>query len=338
MGSGLFLVNSCRHLGIVFPWLLCPDVASSTSCLGCSFVCGWVFGLPFGGNFPGGSYGYGQPGGVNIFFGFSHNRGVWVKTAAALGEECFFKVVIFQKPASKRWKRTPVFNFVAGNAIKIGVPETFFLKKKVIHDYLRFWFFICIFLTRNYTTARIWRVLTERLLNMKNTTKIGFRGCEEKSKQGLKQGKLMRSKMGCLEAFDNGVPMLRNISTPFLNALDDKLQVGISRDTLRRMKRFYRGKTRFFGLQAKNGSIFEPLKNKKHPEIEHNSPGWVNSWSPSCIPIKTVVSKDFWYPSFQRGAKCSSLSGVLVPKQALKKGDGSHPLFQFFVLVVVGGC
>ena len=30
MGSGLFLVNSCRHLGIVFPWLLCPDVVSST--------------------------------------------------------------------------------------------------------------------------------------------------------------------------------------------------------------------------------------------------------------------------------------------------------------------
>ena len=59
----------------------------------------------------------------------------------------------------------------------------------------------------------------------------------------------MRSKMGCLEAFDNGVPMLRNISTPFLNALDDKLQVGISRDTLRRMKRFYRGKTRFFGFK-----------------------------------------------------------------------------------------
>ena len=65
-------------------------------------LCVWVFGLPFGGNPPGGSYGYGQPGGVNIFFGFSHNRGVWVKTAAALGEECFFKVVIFQKPASKR--------------------------------------------------------------------------------------------------------------------------------------------------------------------------------------------------------------------------------------------
>ena len=37
-------------------------------------------------------------------------------------------------------------------------------------------------------------------------------------------------------------------------------------------------------------------------------------------------------------AKFSSLSGVLVQKQAFQKGDGSHPLFQFFDLVVVGGC
>ena len=85
----------------------------------------------------------------------------------------------------------------------------------------------------------------------------------------------MRSKMGCLDAFDNGVPMLRNISAPFLTALDDKLEVGISRDTLRRMKRFHQGKTRFFvsrwlHQEAKNGSILEPLKRKKHPEIEHN--------------------------------------------------------------------
>ena len=49
----------------------------------------WVFGLPFYGNPPRGSYGYGQPGGVNIFFGFSHNRGVWVKTGAAPQGEGF---------------------------------------------------------------------------------------------------------------------------------------------------------------------------------------------------------------------------------------------------------
>ena len=48
-----------------------------------------------------------------------------VKTAAALGEEGFFKHALFRKPVSKRQKRTPVFNFVAGNAIQIGVPENF---------------------------------------------------------------------------------------------------------------------------------------------------------------------------------------------------------------------
>ena len=53
----------------------------------------------------------------------------------------FSKWLSLKNPASKRWKRTPVFNFVAGNAIKIGVPEMFFWRNKVIHDYLRFWFF-----------------------------------------------------------------------------------------------------------------------------------------------------------------------------------------------------
>ena len=40
----------------------------------------------------------------------------------------------------------------------------------------------------------------------------------------------------------------------------------------------------------------------------------------------------------ERGAKFLPLAGVLVQKQAFQKGDGSHPLFQFFVVVVVGGC
>ena len=87
-------------------------------------LCVWVgFWAAFWRELSGGGRMDMAKGGVNMFFGFSHNRGVWVKTAAALGEECFFKVDIFQKPASKRWKRTPVFNFVAGNAIKLGVSE-----------------------------------------------------------------------------------------------------------------------------------------------------------------------------------------------------------------------
>ena len=62
--------------------------------------------------------------------------------------------------------------------------------------------------------------------------------------------------------------MLRNISTPFLNALDDKLQVGISRDSLHRMKRFYRGKPRFLGFKlvewwGKQREHFWTLKKTK---------------------------------------------------------------------------
>ena len=60
----------------------------------------------------------------------------------------------------------------------------------------------------------------------------------------------MRSKMGCLEAFENGVPMLRNMSAPFLNALDDKPQVCFSRPSLVRMKRFHGGKHVFLVLSG----------------------------------------------------------------------------------------
>ena len=71
--------------------------------------------------------------------------------------------------------------------------------------------------------------------------------------------------MGCLEAFENGVPMLRGGSAPFLNALEDKPQVWFSVASLVRMKRFHRGKTLFLfesgGIRKhKKGSIFEPLK------------------------------------------------------------------------------
>ena len=38
---------------------------------------------------------------------------------------------------------------------------------------------------------------------------------------------------------------------------------------------------------------------------------------------------------FREGCKISSLSGVLVQKQAFQKGDGSHPLFD---VLSFGGC
>ena len=81
----LLLWNALRHLGIVgiiFSSLLCPDVASSTSCLGCSFVCVGFLGFLFLGTLSGGRLGMANREGVNICFGFSHNRGVWVKTGA----------------------------------------------------------------------------------------------------------------------------------------------------------------------------------------------------------------------------------------------------------------
>ena len=91
----------------------------------------------------------------------------------------FSTLLSLKKTASERWKRTPLFNFVGGNAIKIGVSE-FLLRNKsdprLLSHYLRFWFFSYIFLPRNYTNARFLGVFRKGLLNMKNTTKIEVAG------------------------------------------------------------------------------------------------------------------------------------------------------------------
>ena len=59
------------------------------------------------------------------------------------------------------------------------------------------------------------------------------------------------------DAFDNGVFMLCNMSAPFLNALDDKLDVGVSRNILHRMQRFHRGKNTFFCfIEIEHNDIF----------------------------------------------------------------------------------
>ena len=59
---------------------------------------------------------------------------------------------------------------------------------------------------------------------------------------------------------------------------------------------------------------------------------------PHHFPIKIVVSEDFCKPSFQRGVlQCFCRFLVfLVQNQAFQEGDGSHPLFDFFVEVVAG--
>ena len=206
----VFLFVWCFCYGFWF--VSCQFLSSSWDCLSlialswCCFfyfvswllVCVWVgFWAAFWRELSGGSYGYGQPGGVNIFFGFSHSRGVWVKTAAALGEECFFKVAFFEKPASKRWKRTPVFNFVAGNAIKIGVPVIFCRNIKDPR-LLTFLVFYLYFPDSKLYDCTLFGVFTKGLLNVKNATKIGV--------SGAVRGTFAGPKTGEIDAFKNGVP------------------------------------------------------------------------------------------------------------------------------------
>ena len=90
------------------------------------------------------------------------------------------------------------FQFCRRKRYKNRGSRNVFWETKVIHDYLRFWFFIYILLTRNYTTARFWGVFTKGLLNVKNATKIGVSGLWGEQKAGPKTGEI--------DAFKNGVP------------------------------------------------------------------------------------------------------------------------------------
>ena len=81
-------------------------------------VCVCFLWLPFEGNHHGKSYGYGQPGGVNIFFGFSHNRGFWVKTTAVRQGDPFLKVAFFEK------RKTPHLRGENGRPFSILSQET----------------------------------------------------------------------------------------------------------------------------------------------------------------------------------------------------------------------
>ena len=112
LGSALFLWNALRHLGVVLSSLLCPHAASSTSCLGCSFVRVGFWAI-FLWEPSWGSFGHGHEGGANIFFAFSRSRGVWVKTGAALeGEVCFllfrcFKIIHLR---GRQWPPLSIFD------------------------------------------------------------------------------------------------------------------------------------------------------------------------------------------------------------------------------------
>ena len=124
MGSGLFLSIlfvilglSFLHCSVLMSLLLFQVLAARLSV--------WVIGLPFYGNALGGSFGYGQQAGLNILFGFSHNRGVWVKQALSLRARVLVTVSLLQNHVSSGSKEQTAFNFVAGNATKIGVSGFF---------------------------------------------------------------------------------------------------------------------------------------------------------------------------------------------------------------------
>ena len=167
----LFCVSACVVFFYGFWFVSCQFLSSSWdclslialswccffySCLGCSFVCVWVFGLPFGGSPPGGggSYGCGQPGGVNIFFGFSHNRGVWVKTAAALGEECFSKLFSFKNPHLEV-KTDARFQFCRRKRYKNRGSRIVFLEEKWCTTIYVFDFFIIFSDSKLYNCTRL---------------------------------------------------------------------------------------------------------------------------------------------------------------------------------------
>ena len=83
--------------------------------------------------------------------------------------------------------------------------------------------------------------------------------------------------MGCLYAFDNGEPMLRNISTPLLNALDDKQQGRHFQREFVLERLVSPGEKHNFWVskwlhqEAKKGAFLNRWKEKCTPEIEHNS-------------------------------------------------------------------
>ena len=64
----------------------------------------------------------------------------------------------------------------------------------------------------------------------------------------------------------------------------------------------------------------------------------VNKWSTSETDIIYWFQRILVPKVSREGSEFSSLSGVLVQKEAFQEGDGSHPRFQFVFAVVVGGC
>ena len=67
-------------------------------------------------------------------------------------------------------------------------------------------------------------------------------------------------------------------------------------------------------------------------------PGWVNKLSTSFSQSKQWFQGIFAQQVFRKGFKVFVAFWSFCQKQDFQKGDGSHPLFQIFVVVLVGGC
>ena len=142
----------------------------------------------------------------------------------------------------------------------------------------------------------------------------------------------MRSKMGCLEAFENGVPMLRGESAPFLKALEDKPQVCFLWTNLVRIMTSHRGKTRFFVLQVlaswpKIEEHFWTHKMKKNaPKL--NTTAYIYIYTRPQQPVPFLAKNRKKKKQGKNRQKC--------PKK-LSKRNGPPELESFFVFVFFWG-
>ena len=188
------------------------------------------------------------------------------KQVLSPGARVFANVFLLQKRASKRSEQTAVFNFVTGNATKIGVSEFFFKMKWSDPPFS----FLSIFLDRKYPSARAWGVRKRRLLSYENTTKNkGFEAPRVKPRKARNIGNTCVQNWGACMRSIMGAYAAQHKHAPFLNALDDKQQAIISRQSLCRATWFHQGKTRFGGFKmvapgGKKGTILEPWKTPRN--------------------------------------------------------------------------
>ena len=213
-GSGLFFLNF-RHLGIVF--FHCSVLISfcSTSFLLFVFPCGFL-GRLFVGTLLGVVWARAREGPICFLpflmigvFGSKH-------TLPSKANVFLFFVAAIE---NDHW---PSFSIrVPDNATEIDVSEAHVRQTQVIQPYLRFHLFDILLRNANILVV----VLGGPRMNPRKPRKhykkwfCEFRGQPDKGQNG--RG-LLRSRMACVVVFENGVPMLRNISTPFLNELGPK--------------------------------------------------------------------------------------------------------------------